>query len=175
LVLNKYKAHLGVFWAATRRGLITPNYTVFRPTRRLSTEFFEHLFHTRAYRDTFSMVVYGVIEGMCPLYTEDFYRIPCLCPPHEEQVRIVGALVNMTKTEDTTISRLEREIELLREYRTRLVADVVTGKLDVRAMAAGLPEEGGGEGLGESDVSDMSDVSDSSDESLDAPLPEEEP
>ena len=42
---------------------------------------------------------------------------------------------------DTAISRLEREIALLREYRTRLVADVVTGKLDVRAAAAQLPDE----------------------------------
>jgi type I restriction enzyme S subunit len=41
----------------------------------------------------------------------------------------------------TAISRLEQEITLLREYRTRLVADVVTGKLDVREVAAGLPEE----------------------------------
>jgi hypothetical protein len=37
------------------------------------------------------------------------------------------------------ISRLEREISLLREYRTRLVADVVTGKLDVRGVT--LPAE----------------------------------
>lgn len=34
----------------------------------------------------------------------------------------------------------EREIDLLREYRTRLIADVVTGKLDVREAAAWLPE-----------------------------------
>ena len=39
------------------------------------------------------------------------------------------------------ISRLEREIELIREYRTRLVADVVTGKLDVREAASCLPDE----------------------------------
>ena len=39
------------------------------------------------------------------------------------------------------ISRLEREIDLLREYRTRLVADVVTGKLDVREAAKRLPDE----------------------------------
>ena len=38
------------------------------------------------------------------------------------------------------IFRLENEIELLREYRTRLIADVVTGKLDVRAVAATLPD-----------------------------------
>ena len=41
---------------------------------------------------------------------------------------------------DSAISRLEREIELLREYRTRLVADVVTGKLDVLEVAAHLPD-----------------------------------
>jgi type I restriction enzyme S subunit len=42
---------------------------------------------------------------------------------------------------DTALARLEREIELLREYRTRLVADVVTGKLDVRPAARQLPAE----------------------------------
>ena len=36
---------------------------------------------------------------------------------------------------------MEAEINLLREYRTRLIADVVTGKLDVRDAAAQLPEE----------------------------------
>jgi type I restriction enzyme S subunit len=40
----------------------------------------------------------------------------------------------------TAITRYEREITLLREYRTRLTADVVTGKLDVRAAAAQLPD-----------------------------------
>jgi type I restriction enzyme S subunit len=41
----------------------------------------------------------------------------------------------------TTIMRTEDEIELLQEYRTRLIADVVTGKLDVRDAAAALPDE----------------------------------
>ena len=41
---------------------------------------------------------------------------------------------------NAAIQRIEREIELLREYRTRLIADVVTGKLDVREAAARLPE-----------------------------------
>ena len=42
---------------------------------------------------------------------------------------------------NTAIDRTEREIDLLREYRTRLIADVVTGKLDVREAAAQLPDE----------------------------------
>jgi hypothetical protein len=35
---------------------------------------------------------------------------------------------------NAAIERLERETHLLREFRTRLVADVVTGKLDVRSI-----------------------------------------
>ena len=42
---------------------------------------------------------------------------------------------------EAAISRLEREIELVGEYRKRLVADVVTGKLDVREAAMHLPDE----------------------------------
>ena len=37
------------------------------------------------------------------------------------------------------IARTEREIALMQEYRTRLTADLVTGKLDVREAAAHLP------------------------------------
>ena len=38
------------------------------------------------------------------------------------------------------------KIELVQEYRTRLIADVVTGKLDVREAAAQLPDESDEEG-----------------------------
>jgi type I restriction enzyme S subunit len=62
-------------------------------------------------------------------------------PTLDEQKVIVNFLDSQCAVFTTTISRLEREIELLREYRTRLVADVVTGKLDVREAAARLPDE----------------------------------
>ena len=62
-------------------------------------------------------------------------------PPRTEQVEIVERVRSDTNGQDLVIARTEREIELLREYRTRLVADVVTGKFDVREAAARLPEE----------------------------------
>ena len=64
-----------------------------------------------------------------------------LLPKVDEQDRILAALHEETGPVNTAISRVGREIELLREYRTRLVADVVSGKLDVREAAARLPEE----------------------------------
>ena len=47
----------------------------------------------------------------------------------------------MTVSVDSAIARARRQIELVQEYRTRLIADVVTGKLDVREAAARLPDE----------------------------------
>ena len=61
-------------------------------------------------------------------------------PPIPEQNRIVRYLDRTTGDIEMTTNRVGRQIALLQEYRTRLIADVVTGKLDVREAAAELPE-----------------------------------
>jgi type I restriction enzyme S subunit len=62
-------------------------------------------------------------------------------PDTAEQSSILEFIRCESKPLDSAVSRLEREIDLLREYRTRLVADVVTGKLDVREAATRLPND----------------------------------
>lgn len=62
-------------------------------------------------------------------------------PPTSEQLEILGFIETKTDPINVAILRAEREITLLHEYRTRLVADVVTGKLDVREAAKNLPAE----------------------------------
>jgi type I restriction enzyme S subunit len=62
-------------------------------------------------------------------------------PTLAEQQAIVVHIKAECAPLDQAISRALKEIKLIREYRTRLVADVVTGKLDVREAAARLPEE----------------------------------
>ena len=62
-------------------------------------------------------------------------------PPISEQKAILNAVeIDLAPIRAAT-ARIERETELLREYRTRLVADVVTGKLDVREAAKHVPTE----------------------------------
>jgi type I restriction enzyme S subunit len=56
---------------------------------------------------------------------------------------LVSFLDNELKKVDQALSIALREIILLREYHSRLITDVVTGKLDVREMAKQLPEEAG--------------------------------
>ena len=57
-----------------------------------------------------------------------------------EQQQIVDSIAVETTALNTAIARTEREIALMQEYRTRLTADLVTGKLDVREAAAHLPD-----------------------------------
>jgi type I restriction enzyme S subunit len=80
----------------------------------------------------------------------------------DEQKVIVDFLNSQCSAFNTAISRLEREIELLREYRTRLVADVVTGKLDVREAAARLPDEAPLDSV--EDAADLGDEAETADE-----------
>ena len=57
-----------------------------------------------------------------------------------EQTQIMDYLEVVLDQQNIAIARTELEISLLREYRTRLTADIVTGKLDVREAAAKLPD-----------------------------------
>ncbi len=75
------------------------------------------------------------------LTQSDLRNLPIPVPPTAEQAKIVAYLASATGEIDTTIASALREISLLREYRTCLIADVVTGKLDVRDATAYLPEE----------------------------------
>lgn len=60
--------------------------------------------------------------------------------PVNEQRLIVRQIETSTAELNTAANQAKREIDLLREYRTRLIADVVTDKLDVREAATALPE-----------------------------------
>ena len=75
-----------------------------------------------------------------PKLTQDrLMRIAIAVPCREEQDRIILFAASRTSPLSIGIAQAKREIDLLREYRTRLIADVVTGKLDVREAAAAIP------------------------------------
>ena len=75
------------------------------------------------------------------IYSNDLKYLTIALPSLPEQAAIVEYLDKKISAIATTINRARREIELLREYRTRLIADVVTGKVDVREAAASLLDE----------------------------------
>ncbi|MDR2146658.1 MAG: restriction endonuclease subunit S, partial [Tannerella sp.] len=75
-------------------------------------------------------------KGIKPgLNRNDVYEIEVVIPSLAEQQKIVAYLDNITAKIDLSIAKIEREILLLGEYRTRLISDVVTGKVDIRNLA----------------------------------------
>ena len=91
-------------------------------------------------------------------------RIPI--PPLPEQDSIARFLDDVDRRTSARRAAGEREIGLLREYRTRLTADVVTGKLDVREAAAKLPEADPADGGGRGDTIKMESHSHSTDHDI---------
>jgi type I restriction enzyme S subunit len=101
--------------------------------------FLAYVLHSEIGRVQFKTNEYGGTKQGLGL--DDVKSVFIPVPPLVMQRAICAELdAEVARFKDAT-SRLECEIELLREYRTRLVADVVTGKLDVREAAARLPDE----------------------------------
>ena len=135
LVLNRLKAHLGVFALAPQFGVISPDYTVLIPnTERIIPSFGEMVLKSALCRRELRVRVRGIIEGFWRLYTDDFYTIYLPVPPIEEQKEIMQYIDAQAKKTAALENALNREIELLHELRTRLISDVVIGQIDVRSI-----------------------------------------
>ena len=141
IAYNKMRAWQGAVGVSDYRGIVSPAYIVQRPRPGVDSRFFHHLLRTPAFAKEAERWSYGITSDMWSLRPEHFKMIYGCLPPLQEQTTIAEYLDNATAGIDNSIDRTRREIELMREYRTRLIADVVTGKLDVRQVAANLPDE----------------------------------
>ena len=70
--------------------------------------------------------------GVPHLFQEDIREFVLLIPPIQEQQQIVRHIESETIKIDKTLSKIEKEIALLQEYKTALISEAVTGKIDVR-------------------------------------------
>lgn len=109
------------------------------PRLPIASAEFIHLALTAAYRQLRAASEdAGSTKGA--ITCKDSKRFKIAVPPAAEQEQMVQHSQSVTNDLTLAAHRLEREIELLVEYRTRLTADVVTGKLDVREAVKHVPE-----------------------------------
>ena len=144
IVVNTMWAYMAALGVAPQHGLVSPSYNVYRPYSgtRLSSNYVDPLLRTEAYRRNYLIRSTGITSSRLRLYPDSFLDIPFLCPPSTEQDEIVEYLGQATTATDDAIRRSRHQIDLINEYRTRLIADVVTGQLDVREAADRLAESG---------------------------------
>ena len=108
------------------------------PNRGLSPDYFVSLL-TGIQRNLLLLIEIAG-HGTCCLRTDAWGNFMIPIPPLSEQNEIEQHLKDRLSIQNTAINRTEREIALMQEYWTRLTADIVTGKLDVRDAAAMLPD-----------------------------------
>ena len=140
-VLNNKQAWRGSVGVSACEGIISPAYIVLSLSGFLDPIYANYLMRSRVMIDQFVAASKGV-GGIQRQVFWPFLRIVHVPLPMIQEQRVIAQFLE-TETAGLmhSISRLEHEIDLLREYSTRLVADVVTGKLDVREAATRLPDE----------------------------------
>jgi type I restriction enzyme S subunit len=141
LIVNKLLAWMGAIGASDYEGVTSPAYDILMPVRSLRSDYYHHLFRTKLYLQQFKQRSRGIMDMRLRLYFDQLGQIPVPFPPVDEQAAIVAFYVEATADLTAATTRYVREIDLLREYGTRLVADVVTGKLDVLGAAQCLTVE----------------------------------
>jgi len=130
LVLNRLKAHLGVFAHARQPGLVSPDYTVLRPVHGDDVAYFELVFKTPACVAELRRSTKGIVEGFWRLYTDDFYSIRVPVPPPDERAAILGFARACDAKVRWFIRNRRRLIEVLNEQKQAIINRAVTRGLD---------------------------------------------
>lgn len=128
LVFNKLKAHLGVFAVSSFRGLVSPDYAVYRANERVDPKFLEYLFKTPNCIQEFKKYITGVGAGLSRLYTNDLFNIKVALPVVSVQRHIVEYLNDFCSQADALIYEKQSLIDDLEAYKNSLIYEVVTGK-----------------------------------------------
>ena len=137
LVINIMWAWMGAMGVSSYTGIVSSSYGVYRQlkTNLYEPEYLDYLIRVSPYVAEYNVRSTGVTSSRARMYTDDFFDMPFIRPPLYEQKDIVSFIKNEAIAFDRGISNANQEIHLINEYRTTLISEVVTGKIDVRTAA----------------------------------------
>lgn len=130
-VMNIMLAWNGSYAVSEFEGIISPAYCVFDFISKDNKMYYHYLWRLSVYQGAFKTESRGIIDSRLRLYPNKFLPFPTICPPMEEQHAIVQYINKKVVDIDTLTSKLQQEIESIKEYKQRLISDVVTGQIKV--------------------------------------------
>jgi type I restriction modification DNA specificity domain protein len=119
-------------------GITSPDYRVFRLRSHIAAEprYFTHILQMGYTRRIFYRFGQGVSNlGRWRLQPKVFLNMKFPLPPLEEQVAIADCIEDKYAEIESTVAGINRQIELLEQYRKQIINDVVTGKIRVGEVA----------------------------------------
>jgi len=130
ILFGKLRPYLAKVLYPKFRGSAVGDIYVFRPQVSIDSEFSFYRILTRSFINLVNGATYG---AKMPRASWDFIgNLLIAFPSLNEQVKIAKSIRTETTRIDTLITKTQNQIELLQEYRTALISEVVTGKIDVR-------------------------------------------
>lgn len=130
-VMNNQQAWRGSVGVSKLTGIISPAYHIFKMPNCFDSEYANYLLRSKAIVGQFEISSRGVgsIQRTLNFSWLNNRKIPV--PPLSEQLAIVSFINEKVVKIDTLTSKLQQEIESIKEYKLRLISDVVTGKIKV--------------------------------------------
>lgn len=130
-VMNIMLAWNGSYAVSSLEGVISPAYCVFDFIGEVNKQYINYLFSIADYQQMFKAYSTGLIASRLRLYPNKFLPLPYHCPPLSEQEEIVAYLDEKTAKIDLLIDKELQQIDHIKDLKQTLIADVVTGKVDV--------------------------------------------
>lgn len=137
-VLNNQQAWRGSVGVSFHSGIVSPAYIVLSLNNTLDSHYANYLFRSRCMVDQYLVISRGVGSIQRNLYWSALKRVVVPIPSKKEQMEIVEYLDGLSNKFDATIKKLTEEVAVLEEYKNKIIADTVTGKIDVRGIE--IPE-----------------------------------
>lgn len=133
LVMNIMWAWMGALGVSNYDGIVSPAYGVYRQkvTNTFNSEYLEYLLKTTKYIEHYNRVSTGLHSSRLRFYGHMFFNMKLGFPCLDEQNEIVASIKNQTSKIELTVENLTNQIEKLKEYKTTLINDAVTGKIKV--------------------------------------------
>jgi type I restriction enzyme S subunit len=131
LIVNKLLAWMGAFGVSEYNGVTSPAYDILRPQIGVESFFYHHLFRCGVAATEVRARSYGIMDMRLRLYFDRLGDMPVPFPPLDEQRSIVDHITRETAKLDSVRAATERTIALLKERRAALIAEAVSGKMDL--------------------------------------------
>lgn len=128
--INKMKAWQGSYAVSDFCGIVSPAYYTCK-LQGVNKDFFSRAIRSIAYIPFFTQFSKGIRVGQWDLNPNALKSIPFFLPSVDEQRAIVAYIDEKCQKIDTLVSELQAEIDNMKEYKQRLIADCVTGQVKI--------------------------------------------
>ena len=130
IVANSMNVIIGSVGLSKYYGCVSPVYYVFQATNNANIEFFNYIFSVVGFQRELRKYANGILEIRLRVSADNILKRPVAIPPDEEQARIVNFLNTKCSEIDAISADIQKEIEILEQYKRSVITEAVTKGLN---------------------------------------------